>query len=219
LGRSFQWRPIRWGVDDVAMRRTPVLATLLALSLTGCSDPEPNADEELSPAATTAVDDGTEPGTRLEHGDTATLVWHPTTALTGALDLTVEAVQERRASVFDGWSVGDSMQEARPYFVSVALTNVGGSDLAGQAVPLYLRDDQGRLGAPWTVGGDFTACQSGPLPEPFEAGASTEMCLVYLAPDDARITDMVFEPAEGYDPITWTGDVMGPPKVRLRSGR
>jgi hypothetical protein len=101
----------------------------------------------------------------------------------------------------------------------VALTNVGRSDLAGQAVPLYLRDDRGRLGAPWTVGGDFTACQSGPLPEPFEAGASTEMCLVYLAPDDARITDMVFEPAEGYDPITWTGDVTGPPKVRLRSGR
>ena len=36
------------------------------------------------------------------------------------------------------------------------------------------------------------------------------MCLVYLAPDGARITDMVFEPTEGYDPITWTGDVTRP---------
>jgi hypothetical protein len=210
-----------------AMLRPVVLATFLATvltaSLTSCDggDPEDRPTPRPSPASAREPEGvtATDPGTALEHGDSATLVWQPTTGLTGALDLTVEAVQERRASVFDGWSVGDSMQEARPYFVSVALTNVGGSDLAGQAVPLYLRDDRGRLGAPWTVGGDFTACQSGPLPEPFGAGASTEMCLVYLAPDDARITDMVFEPAEGYDPITWTGDVTGPPKVRLRSGR
>ena len=68
------------------------------------------------------------------------------------------------------------------------------------------------LGAPWTLGGDFTACQSGPLPTPFEPGAEADMCLVYLAPDGARIQDMVFEPTEGYDAITWTGDVAGPEK-------
>ena len=33
------------------------------------------------------------------------------------------------------------------------------------------------------------------------------MCLVYLVPGGARIEDMVFEPTEGYDPITWTGEV------------
>jgi hypothetical protein len=203
---------------------TTVVATVLAASLTACGGGD-DADERPAPepVPTSAEDPGgltaTDPGTGLEHGDAATLVWKPTTDLTGALDLTVEGVQERRASVFDGWLAGDSMQGARPYFVSVALTNVGETDLAGQAVPLYLRDDRGRLGAPWTVGGDFTPCQSGPLPEPFGAGASAEMCLVYLAPDAARIEDMVFEPTEGYDPITWTGDVTGPPRVRLRSGR
>ena len=209
------------------MLRSVVLATVvttgLAASLTACSGGTPEPSPTPDPAPTSAAQpDGvsaTDPGTALEHGDPATLVWQPAADLVGALELTVEAVQERRASVFDGWVADDSLQTARPYFVRVALTNVGEDDLAGQAVPLYLRDDQGRLGAPWTVGGDFTACQSGPLPEPFEAGASTEMCLVYLAPDGARITDMVFEPAEGYDPITWTGDVTGPPKVRLRSGR
>ena len=205
-----------------------VLATALTASLTSCGggdagDPPTERPSTPGPAPASAEDPegvtATAPGTALEHGDPATLVWQPTTDLTGALDLTVEVVQERRASVFDGWLAGDSMEDARPYFVSVALTNVGESDLGGQAVPLYLRDDRGRLGAPWTVGGDFTPCQSGPLPEPFEAGARAEMCLVYLAPDDARVEDMVFEPTEGYDPITWTGDVSGPPKVRQRSGR
>lgn len=209
------------------MLRSVVLVTVVttgfAASLTACSGGAPEPSPTPDPAPTSAEQpDGvsaTDPGTALEHGDPATLVWQPAADLVGALELTVEAVQERRASVFDGWVADDSLQAARPYFVRVALTNVGEDDLAGQAVPLYLRDDRGRLGAPWTVGGDFTPCQSGPLPEPFEAGASADMCLVYLAPDDARIRDMVFEPTEGYDPIVWTGDVTGPPKVRRQSGR
>jgi hypothetical protein len=209
------------------MLRSVVLATVvttgLAASLTACSGdaPEPSPTPDPAPASAEQPDGvrATDPGTALEHGDPATLVWQPAADVVGALELTVEAVQERRASVFDGWVADDSLQAARPYFVRVALTNVGEDDLAGQAVPLYLRDDRDRLGAPWTVGGDFTPCQSGPLPEPFEPGASAEMCLVYLAPDDARIRDMVFEPTEGYDPIVWTGEVTGPPKVRSRPGR
>ena len=203
------------------MLRSVVVATVLSASLAACGGGDVEARPTPSPAPATAkLPDGvipTDPGTALEHGDPATLVWQPTADLTGVLDATVQHVQERRASVFDGWLAEETMQEARPYFVTVTLTNVGESDLAGQAVPLYLRDELARLGAPWTLGGDFTACQSGPLPSPFEGGASAEMCLVYLVPDGARIEDMVFEPTEGYDPITWTGDVGGPPKVRSRS--
>jgi hypothetical protein len=51
------------------------------------------------------------------------------------------------------------------------------------------------------------------LPTPFEPGAEAEMCLVYLVPDGARIQDMVFEPTEGYDPITWTGVVEKPDRL------
>ena len=205
------------------MLRSVVVATVLSASLAACGGGDVESRPTPIPAPATAeVPDGvtpTDPGTALEHGDSATLVWQPTADLTGLLDATVQHVQERRASVFDGWLAEETMQEARPYFVTVTLTNVGDSDLAGQAVPLYLRDDRARLGAPWTLGGDFTACQSGPLPSPFEGGASAEMCLVYLVPGGARIEDMVFEPTEGYDPITWTGDVGGPPKVRSRSQR
>ena len=205
------------------MLRSVVVATVLSASLTACGGGDVEAPPTSSPAPATAeVLDGvttSDPGTALSYGDAATLVWQPTADLTGVLELTVQDVQERRPSVFDGWLADDTMQDARPYFVTVTLTNVGESDLAGQAVPIYLRDDRDRLGAPWTLGGDFTPCQSGPLRSPFEGGASAEMCLVYLVPDGAHIEDMVFEPTEGYDPITWTGDVGGPPKVRSRSQR
>ena len=197
------------------MWRTAVLSTALALALTACSgadeQAEPGTDLDATP--TGAVDvASTEPGTDLDFGEPATLVWQPAQDLTGVLDLTVDSVAEQRQSVFDGWTRDDAMATARPYFVVVSLANTGESDLGGQPVPLYLRDDTGSLGAPWTLGGDFTACQSGPLPSPFEPGDEAEMCLVYLAPGGARIRDMVFEPTEGYDPVTWTGDVTGPEK-------
>ena len=204
------------------MWRTVVLSTALAVSLTSCSgaDPDPGAEPDATP--TEAVDvASTEPGTDLDFGEPATLVWQPAQDLTGVLDLTVDSVAEQRQSVFDGWTRDDAMATARPYFVVVSLTNTGESDLGGQPVPLYLRDDTGSLGAPWTLGGDFTACQSGPLPSPFEPGDEAEMCLVYLAPGGARIRDMVFEPTEGYDPLTWTGDVERPErpeKARRQKG-
>jgi hypothetical protein len=207
------------------MRRTLLLTVALGvvLAASACSRPGPGAEPETStPPATGAAADGTEPGTEpgteLDFGDSAVLAWQPTQDLAGELELSVEAVAEQRQSVFDGWTRDEAMAAARPYFVTVALANVGDTDLGGQDVPLYLRDTRGTLGAPWTLGGDFTACQSGPLPVPFGAGAEAEMCLVYLVPDGGRVRDLVFEPTEGYDPITWSGDVEEPVRPR-KDGR
>lgn len=189
----------------------PIAGAVLALALTGCtgSSSTPDAPEpgEAPVVTPTATETGTEPGTQMDFGEPATLVWQPTADLTGELELSVESVVEPRESVFDGWLRDDTMAASRAYFVRVRLANTGESDLGGQVVPLYLRDEGGTLGAPWTLGGDFTACQSGPLPVPFAAGVEEEMCLVYLVPERGRIRDLVFEPTEGYDPIVWTGEV------------
>ena len=200
------------------MRRTLIVTTALALSLTSCSgDTGSGPERDSTPSGAVDVA-STAPGTDLDFGEPATLVWQPAQDLTGVLDVAVDSVAEQPQSVFDGWARDDAMAASRPYFVLVSLTNTGESDLGGQAVPLYLRDDAGALGAPWTLGGDFTACQSGPLPTPFEPGAEADMCLVYLVPDGARIQDMVFEPTEGYDAITWTGEVAKPTKPRKPKG-
>lgn len=194
---------------------TVALGAVLAAS--ACSQPEPAAEPEPSTApATAAASDATERGTDLELGEEATVDWQPTQDLAGKIELTVESVAEQRGSVFDGW-VSEVVPDARPYFVTVTLTNVGDTDLGGQDVPLYLRDTGGTLGAPWTLGGDFAACQSGPLPVPFAEGAEAGMCLVYLVPGGGRIRDLAFAPTEGYDPVTWSGDVQEP--VRPRPGR
>lgn len=192
-----------------------VVAAVLVLSLGSCTSTEPGTVDEPGPSAAVGAS-GTAPGTSLSYGDPATLVWQPAAGTTGELELSVDAVAEQRQSVFEGWLRDEAMAGSRPYFVTVTITNTGAADLGGQTVPLYLRDDSGRLGAPWTLGGDFTACQSGPLPTPFATGAETTMCLVFLAPDRARVADLVFEPSEGYDPIRWTGEVDRPRGGRRR---
>lgn len=203
---------------DGAMRRTLLLATALAWALTGCSGSGSVPTQAPSRTSAAAADAAaTAPGTDLAFGEPATLAWEPTVRESGTLDLTVDAVAEKRQSVFDGWVRDDVMAASRPYFVTVSLTNAGDSDLGGNDVPLYLRDDNGTLGAPWTLGGDFTACQSGPLPTPFGPGDEAEMCLVYLVPDGARIDDMVFEPVEGYDPISWTGEAKAPAQATKKT--
>ena len=195
--------------------RRGVLLAVTVLVLPACAADEPDATPE--PAPTTAVDRavGTDPGTDLGFGEEATLAWQPESDVAGVLDLSVEAVAEQERSVFDGW-VNDVVPDARPYFVTVTLSNAGESDLGGQEVPLYLRDETGALGAPWTLGGDFAECQSGPLPVPFAAGTETEMCLVYLVPDGGRVRDLVFQPSDDYDPITWSGEVSEPEREKPR---
>ncbi len=188
---------------------TALLVTALVLSVSACAPDDPESAPAPAPTAAVDPDVGTDPGTDLAFGDEATLVWQPEADVAGVLDLSVDAVVEKRQSVFDGWVRDDVTAASRPYFVTVTLTNAGEADLGGQEVPLYLRDDTGALGAPWTIGGDFT-CQSGPLPTPFPPGTDTEMCLVYLVPEGARARDLVFEPTDGYDPISWSGEIAEP---------
>lgn len=196
-----------------AMLPLTAWTTALALSASACAPDDPASSPAPSPTAAVDPAAGTDPGTELGFGDEATVVWQPESDVAGVLDVSVDAVAEQDESVFDGW-VSEAVPDAHPYFVTVSLANAGESDLGGQEVPLYLRDDTGALGAPWTVGGDFTDCQSGPLPTPFATGARADMCLVYLVPDGARIRDLVFEPTEGYDPITWSGEVARPEREK-----
>src|SRR6476620_11163589 len=115
------------------------LATVLVLAASACAPDDPEASPAPTPTAAVDPAVGTDPGTDLDLGDEATVVWQPRADLTGVLDVSVDAVAEQDESVFDGW-VSEVMPDARPYFVTVTLANAGEADLAGLDVPLYLRD-------------------------------------------------------------------------------
>lgn len=205
------------------LRAAGLLALVLALGACGADEDEPaatppetaNTGTPSSPAGVPVTD----PGTELAFGEAATVAWQPTASLTGVLEITVEQVAEQRPAVLEGWLRDDVMKSSRPYFVTVSVANAGSDDLGEQQVPVYLRDDEGRLDAPWTVGASFEPCQSGPLPESFAAGDRTRKCLLYLVPDQGEVEDLVFQPSQSFEPIAWTGEVSTPGTRRAEQRR
>lgn len=213
----------------LARSAAPVL--VLGLLLAGCSGDagEPATSDASTPSATSEPPAAgylpapadvslTPPGTGLEVGQSATVAWQFAPGRVGVVALTVDAVEQVRPEVFDGWLREGGARSSTPYFVEVTVENRGSTELGGEAVPLYLRDDTGTLGPPWTFGGRtrFGPCSSQPLPGSFSPGDEATRCLVYLAPRRATLEAMAFVPVEGFDPIQWTGKVKKPARSPKR---
>ena len=98
----------------------------------------------------------------------------------------------------------------------MSVANTGESDLGGQDVPLYLRDTAGDRSVPR---GPSAATSPPARAARFEPGAETDVPGLASSPTARQgAGDLVFQPTEGYDPISWTGEVEEPSPVKP-SGR
>lgn len=150
----------------------------------------------------------TSQGTALQVGQSATVAWQPSQKVVGVLDLTVTAMHSTTFDrSFSGWELDDATKANAPYFVTASVRNAGESDLGGQTVPLYGAAASGALVEASTFATDFKPCRPGVLPTPFPAGASADVCLVYLVPSAGALEGVSFRPTESFEPITWTGEV------------
>jgi hypothetical protein len=68
-------------------------------------------------------------------------------------------------------------------------------------------DGENRLIEASVFTGTFRPCDGSALPKRFRNGDTHKGCLVYLAPDEGRLTAVSFRPSQEFDPITWTGEV------------
>lgn len=214
------------------MVRRLVGSVALIVSLSACSgtqgagspDDEPadsateSAVEPVAPELPSGVETDP-PGTTLELGDAAVVAWRPTSGSTGVLRVSVTAVAEQRPRLLDRFLLDEASEDARPYFVEVILTNAGETDLGGLQVPLYLRDDLGRLNPAWTVGEGLEECASGPFPDPFAPGDAVDMCLLYLVPSPGVAEDVVFRPSDEVEPVAWSGEILTPERGRGGKGK
>jgi hypothetical protein len=154
----------------------------------------------------------TSQGTALQVGQSATVAWQPSQKVVGVLDVTVTALHSTTFDKsFSGWELDDVTKANAPYFVTATVRNAGESDLGGVAVPLYGAAATGALVEASTFATDFKPCAPGVLPTPFPAGASADVCLVYLVPSAGALEGVSFRPTESFDPITWTGEVTALP--------
>ncbi len=202
-------------------RRLIGLGLAATLVLSGCSNDEPgdrqpvSGDTSSSPTSTEAtpyleVPEGVEltpQGSELELGDTATVAYEPRQRTVGALDIKVTAVERASFELFEGWELTKETRKTTPYFVRATVENVGETDLGGRPVPLYIVDGENRLIEASVFTGSFRPCDGSMFPERFRTGDIQKACLVYLAPDEGRLTAVSFRPTQEFDPITWTGEV------------
>ena len=193
------------------------LAATLALS--GCSGDEPEeappaSESSSSPTATETpyleVPEGVEltaQGSELSVGDTATVAYEPRQGSVGVLDIKVRSLERASFDLFEGWELTKETRKTTPYFVRATVENVGETNLGERPVPLYIVDGENRLIEASVFTGTFRPCDGAMFPKRFRNGDTHKTCLVYLAPDEGRLTAVSFRPTQEFDPITWTGDV------------
>jgi hypothetical protein len=212
-----------------------VLAAALLVTITACSEPDapseaaypgvtasthsPTAEDRVeSPdAATTApylpVPEGVEltaQGSDLRVGDTATVAWEPRTNVVGVLEVTVTRLEQAPIKDLSAYRLDRVQRKSSLFYVRATMTNVGATNLAAVAVPLYLLDGRNTLIQATPFAAPYRPCPSKPLPKRFATGDRVRVCLVYLVPEQGRLEAVSFRPTQEYDPITWTGEVRTP---------
>jgi hypothetical protein len=228
--------------DRVTLRRlgAPVAAAVMAaVTVTGCSraDDPGNAStpsQSDSVSATEASLSGSEPadpdaylpvpegveltpqGSDLAVKESAVVAWQPRQDLVGVLDITVTRLEQTTlAKSFEGWQLDAAARKSTPYFVHATIQNVGDTDVGGFDVPLYAVDATNTLIQAQSFLAKFEPCPgNGVFPEDFGPHATKDICLVYLVPNDGKLTAVSFRPSQDFDPITWTGPIKNIAKPR-----
>ncbi len=193
-----------------------VVAALLLASCGGSDDKaakEPTTTTSPSPSSTVKVPETaklTDVGADLSFGETATVIYEPDQKTGSVLQLTVKKAARGTIKDFSGFILDPRTRAATPYYVDVAVKNVGEGDVGGSPVPLWGVDAKNTLLPPAAFTATFSRCPSEKLPKSFKPGASISTCLVFLAPDQGTMQAVSFRPNQQFDPIKWTGDITTP---------
>jgi hypothetical protein len=200
-------------------RRTAFLSVLLvpALLLSGCGGSDSKSKDKPSakpadvlPTGDVQVPDSvdlTKAGTDLEFGEPAYVAYSANAKRGSVLSLTVNSVQQGKIADLASYQLDAASKKARPYYVQVAVKNLGTGDLSRLGVPIFAVDSTDALVLPTTFTPSFARCPSTPLPAGFVSGKSISECLVYLVPDGGTLTEMSYRPEQAFQPITWKGTI------------
>lgn len=212
----------------------PALALVVAAGLSGCGSDDTKDAKKAKPTATaTATVPAdylpvpsdvtlTEPGTALGLGEEGVVAFQRRQDEVGVLAVSVERIERTSfQESFPGWNVDAATAARTPYFVRVKVTNVGDTDLGGLRLDNVLWGDDGTtLEAPNYYKADqLPVCSGDPLPTPFAADATAELCQVYFIAPTHALEKVSFPPFGGLDPITWSGELSPVQKPGKKKGK
>jgi hypothetical protein len=188
-----------------------------ALALAGCGGGDgekpttkPSVTLPTSDVNVPAGVELTKAGAQLKFGEKATVAYEPNAQRNTVLEMTVTGVTEGTIADLSTYVLDDRTKASTPYYVDVTVTNVGDGDVGQTPIPLWAVDDKNTLIQASSFTNSFTRCPSTPLPTTFAPNASVSSCLVFLVPDQGKLTGVSYRPLQAVAPIVWTGEVKPP---------
>jgi hypothetical protein len=180
---------------------------------TTASAPAP-ATTTAETAATPAAGGGglTPAGTTLKVGQTAhvkfKLLSGTTEGKTYRLDTTVVKIEKGTLGDFKNIKLDAKQKNSTPYYVTVKISNPGGTVPVKQDDPDVRFDgvdDRGQDQNSLIIIGTFDRCDDTTAPSPFTKGKSYTSCQIYLIPGGGSIDAVKWSGADEYysKPITW----------------
>ena len=201
--------------DRPASLRSATVLVVAALALAGCGGGGDGEKPTTKPSVTLPTSDVNVPagveltkaGAQLKFGDKATVAYEPNAQRNTVLEMTVTGATEGTIGDLSSYVLDDRTKASTPYYVQVAVTNVGDGDVGQTPIPLWAVDDKNTLIQASSFTNSFSRCPSTPLPTTFAPNATVSSCLVFLVPDHGKLTGVSFRPLQAVAPIVWTGEV------------
>jgi len=168
----------------------------------GCSDQKKEDEKPKGldlPAGVTL----TEPGTRLDVGEAATVAYPEDAADATALTVTVDEITQGDIADFALFSLSKEDAASTPYYVSVTVTNEGPGTPGTSALPIFADDGDDTLLTANAIVGTFDPCPSTPLPADLPKGKDASQCLVFLLPEGTALASVVLQTTDAKSAISW----------------
>jgi hypothetical protein len=204
--------------------RAAVLVVAGSLVLVGCGGEEkPTTQPSVTlPTGNVNVPTGvelTKPGAELKFGEKAVVAYEPNAERNTVLEMTVTGATQGAISDLGSYVLDERTKASTPYYVDVAVKNVGDGDVGQTPIPLWAVDNSNTLIQASSFTNSFTRCPSMPLPTTFAPNATVTACLVYLVPNHGTLTGLSYRPLQAVAPIIWKGTVapVTPPATKNKN--
>ena len=191
-----------------------VLLLVASVALTACgggSGEKPTTKPSVTlPTSDVKVPTGvelTKAGAQLKFGEKATVAYEPNSERNTVLEMTVNSATQGTIADLGTYVLDDRTKASTPYYVDVTVKNVGDGDVGQTPIPLWAVDSANTLIQASSFTNSFTKCPSTPLPTTFAPNATVTSCLVFLVPDQGKLTGVSYRPLQAVAPILWTGAV------------
>jgi hypothetical protein len=195
-----------------AVVRGSILLVVAALALSGCGGTEkPTTKPTVTlPTGDVNVPAGvelTKPGSELKFGEKAVVAYAPNADRSTVLEMTVADATQGAIGDLGSYVLDERTKASTPYYVDVAVKNVGDGDVGQTPIPLWAVDNANTLIQASSFTNSFTRCPSTPLPTTFAPNATVTTCLVFLVPDHGTLTGLSYRPLQAVAPVIWKGTV------------